>query len=47
MPFHGMKRYPYDASQSYPYDVEHVEYLERYNTRVVASPLPVLSAAGR
>ncbi|HKG15630.1 MAG TPA: FG-GAP-like repeat-containing protein [Pyrinomonadaceae bacterium] len=47
MPFHGMKRYPYDASQSYPYDAEHVEYLERYNTRVVASPLPKLSAAGR
>jgi hypothetical protein len=47
MPFHGMKRYPYDAPESYPYDAAHVEYMERYNTRVVASPLPVLSAAGR
>jgi Tfp pilus assembly protein PilF len=47
MPFHGMKRYPYDAPASYPYDSAHVEYLERYNTRVVASPLPTLPAAGR
>jgi Tfp pilus assembly protein PilF len=47
LPFHGMRRYPYDASQSYPMDEAHLSYIERYNTRVVASPLPKLLDAGR
>jgi hypothetical protein len=47
MPFHDMKRYPYAAPESYPADEAHQNYLERYNTRVVASPLPRLWAAGR
>jgi tetratricopeptide (TPR) repeat protein len=47
MPFHGMKRYPYAAPESYPSDEAHQNYLELYNTRVVASPLPRLWAAGR
>jgi tetratricopeptide (TPR) repeat protein len=47
LPFHGMKRYPYAAPESYPADEAHLDYVERYNTRVVASPLPRLSAAGR
>ena len=47
MPFHGMKRYPYGAPESYPTDEAHQNYLERYNTRVVSSPLPRLWAEGR
>ncbi len=47
MPFHGMKRYPYSAPESYLWDEAHQSYIERYNTRVVASPLPKLLAAGR
>jgi tetratricopeptide (TPR) repeat protein len=47
LPFHGMKRYPYAAPESYPADDAHMNYVERYNTRVVASPLPGLLAAGR
>jgi hypothetical protein len=47
LPFHGMKRYPYAAPESYPSDEAHLNYVERYNTRVVASPLPTLAAAGR
>jgi hypothetical protein len=46
LPFHGMKRYPYGAPESYPWDEAHQSYAERYNTRVVASPLPRLLAAG-
>jgi hypothetical protein len=44
LPFHGMRRYPYSPPESYPQDEAHLEYLERYNTRVVASPLPGLWA---
>jgi hypothetical protein len=47
LPFHGMTRYPYAAPESYPADEAHLDYLERYNTRVVASPLPKLLAEGR
>jgi hypothetical protein len=46
MPFHSMTRYPYGAPESYPQDEAHRSYLERYNTRVVASPLPTLIASG-
>ncbi|HKP88004.1 MAG TPA: ASPIC/UnbV domain-containing protein, partial [Blastocatellia bacterium] len=49
LPFHAMKGYPYDASQSYPLTSAHRDYLERYNTRVVAAPVPHIEAtfAGR
>jgi tetratricopeptide (TPR) repeat protein len=47
LPFHGMKRYPYAAPESYPADEAHLNYVERYNTRVVTSPLPRLLAVGR
>jgi hypothetical protein len=40
LPFHAMKSYPYDASQSYPTTAAHARYLERYNTRIVAAPVP-------
>ena len=47
LPFHGMKRYPYAAPESYPQDEAHLNYLEHYNTRIVASPLPGLWASAR
>jgi Tfp pilus assembly protein PilF len=52
LPFHGMTRYPYGADESYPLTPERRAVIERYNTRVVAVPLPPLelgltSARGR
>jgi hypothetical protein len=35
MPFMAMSGYPYPASESYPYDVAHLAYLNEYNTRVI------------
>lgn len=45
LPFHGMKEYPYSAPESFPSTPAHLSYLERYNTRVVASPLEVLGGS--
>ncbi len=45
LPFHGMRKYPYTAPEAYPLTKAHVDYLERYNTRVVVRPLVPL--AGR
>jgi hypothetical protein len=47
LPFHGMRRYPYTRDESYPQTEARRDYLERYNTRVVASPLPGLLSPGR
>ena len=33
LPFHAMSRYPYPASEHFPRDTEHQEYLRRFNTR--------------
>jgi hypothetical protein len=38
LPFQGMSGYPYPSTESYPYDPEHLAYLEEYNTRVIPSP---------
>ena len=35
LPFGAMPGYPYPGRLSYPYDDEHLEYLDRYNTRRV------------
>jgi hypothetical protein len=40
LPFHAMKGYPYDASQSYPSTPAHARYLKRYNTRIVRAEVP-------
>ena len=40
LPFHGMTKYPYTAPEHYPLTPARRAYLERYNTRVVASELP-------
>jgi tetratricopeptide (TPR) repeat protein len=42
LPFHGMTRYPYRAPEAYPLTDERRAYIERYNTRTVAAPIPVL-----
>ena len=33
LPFHNMSYYPYPENESYPYDAEHLAYLQEYNTR--------------
>jgi hypothetical protein len=40
-----MSRYPYEPPEAYPLTPAHRAYLERYNTRVVARPLPPLDVA--
>jgi hypothetical protein len=42
MPFHAMTRYPYSRPEHYPSDAKHVEYIEKYNTRVVRSQVPLI-----
>jgi hypothetical protein len=44
LPFHGMSRYPYNWPERYPLTMERRRYLETYNTRVVASPVPKIEA---
>lgn len=41
LPFHAMKSYP---GSIYPAPRSRMEYIERYNTRVVASPVPKIEA---
>ncbi len=45
LPFHGMTGYPYTAPEVFPWTPERLEYMERYNTRVVTDPLPSLDLA--
>jgi tetratricopeptide (TPR) repeat protein len=45
LPFHGMSKYPYPATESYPLTEERRSYLERYTTRVVAAPVPRIESA--
>lgn len=47
LPFHAMTRYPYSGSEHYPRTASHLDYLSRYNTRIVHSDLPPLDTAGR
>jgi hypothetical protein len=35
-----MSKYPYSWPEAYPLTNERLRYLETYNTRVVASPVP-------
>jgi hypothetical protein len=42
LPFHGMSKYPYSASESYPMTPARQAYIEKYNTRWVGSPLASL-----
>ena len=39
LPFQEMSCFPYDMDmENYPYDAEHLAYLNEYNTRVIESP---------
>jgi len=44
LPFHGMSRYPYPSTEHYPLTDERRKYIEKYNTRVVTSPVPSIGA---
>ena len=46
LPFHAMKGYPYSEGETYPMTRSHRAYLERYNTRLVRSPVPSIDLAG-
>lgn len=45
LPFHAMKSYPYDASQARWMTKAHRDYMQRYNTRIVAEPVPNIESA--
>jgi len=45
LPFHGMTKYPYGPSESYPLTAGRREYIEKYNTRVVRAPISTIEAA--
>jgi hypothetical protein len=42
LPFHGMTKYPYDASDAAPSTHTHQAYLAHYQTRVVKKSVPPL-----
>jgi Flp pilus assembly protein TadD len=44
LPFHGMSKYPYSAPEAYPLTDARRDYLERYNTRLVASEVPSIDS---
>jgi tetratricopeptide (TPR) repeat protein len=44
LPFHGMKSYPYARNESYPMTKARREYIDRYNTRIVAAPVQKIDA---
>jgi hypothetical protein len=44
LPFRAMSGYPYGPGERYPDTAAHREYLERYNTRIVARPVPAIDA---
>jgi hypothetical protein len=46
LPFHTMKSYPYSEKESYPMTRAHRDYIERYNTRFVRSPIGSIDLAG-
>jgi tetratricopeptide (TPR) repeat protein len=45
LPFHGMTKYPYTWPEAYPLTEARREYLEKYNTRIVKSPLSRIETA--
>ena len=47
LPFRAMSGFPYPNTESYPYDSEHLNYIQQYNTRVITplnEPQPQESA---
>jgi tetratricopeptide (TPR) repeat protein len=47
LPFRRMREYPYKSPDSYPQTPAHLDYLERYNTRVVVAPLTRLATGDK
>jgi hypothetical protein len=47
LPYHGMKRYPYSGTDAYPMTAARRAYIEKYNTRIVASPVTTLVTSYR
>jgi len=45
LPFHGMSRYPYPASEHFPRDAVHDSYQRTYNTRPAVELLQPLASA--
>jgi hypothetical protein len=45
LPFHGMTRYPYSAPEAYPMTEARRAAFEKYNTRVVAWPVPAIETS--
>ena len=45
LPYHGMKDYPYAASQSLPMTAARRAWIEHYNTRIVAAPVPKIESS--
>jgi tetratricopeptide (TPR) repeat protein len=46
LPFHGMSRYPYPATEHFPDDVDHLRYRREYNTRPALRLLRPLTSSG-
>jgi hypothetical protein len=44
LPFQNMSGFPYPATESYPYDSAHLQYLREYNTRERTAPNPPLAS---
>ncbi|HKY28629.1 MAG TPA: FG-GAP-like repeat-containing protein [Pyrinomonadaceae bacterium] len=44
LPFHGMSKYPYSSLERYPMTEARRRYLEKYNTRLVTSPVPAIES---
>lgn len=44
LPFHGMARYPYSWPEHYPMTEARQTYIEKYNTRVVSSPVTLIES---
>jgi hypothetical protein len=38
LPFRDMSGFPYPDTERYPYDSEHLNYIQQYNTRVITPP---------
>ena len=38
LPFQAMTSFPYPSNESYPYDAQHLAYLQEYNTRIINTP---------
>jgi len=44
LPFHAMTRYPYSWPERYPLTEARQQYIEKYNTRLVNSPVPSIGS---